>query len=187
MPDFRLQSSLKRIDDDRIRIEFTYEKSCLPEFVALAHAAKDVTKIGMDVFMQLYGELVEQARAGDFLILPDDPRVKAHRREHGVDNCIQFMTGAGFFRGDVHMYSLTSLMFSLFGAPGALDVLDMQLKSFLAARAEVEETPQERGTRVAEDCLEMLAELDAARPPPTPPKARVLKDPRTREAGASTQ
>jgi hypothetical protein len=164
MADFDLKGSLQAIDDEQILIRWTFNRKYFPRFVALARAAKDVTKLSPDVVVQLYGDMVEQARASSFVISPDDPRVEAHQRAHGVDHTIHFAVGPGFFQAKMHMYMLTSHLFCLFSAPGAVSALEMQLKSFLAAEAEVEETPVERGTRVVEDSLKMLAELDAARP-----------------------
>ena len=159
LADLTLKSSINDNGDGNVTVKWEYPPEDLPKFVEVAKQATSIVRTPAHVRDALYLELMGEAVNKNLFVDPSSPAARAHYQKHGKAPRVQFLTGDGFFEATFDkMYS--HVVFSLFGAPGAMGALDMQLKAFNAHRKGTE-TSQERALRVVGGIAEMLKQIDS--------------------------
>ena len=143
--------------------------------MVLAKQAKHIVTTPHSVVVELYSNLVVDASNKKLFVNPADPHVKAYHAKHGDAPSVRFLNGTGFFAATLDkMY--THMIFSLFGAPGAIASLEMQLAAVRAR--DTDETSVQKTERVVGGLQTMMEQIEARRQaqPEDPPWVPTEKD-----------
>lgn len=154
---FHSKATIADNQDGTVTVEWKFDD--VRKFCALAKQATHVMRTPSEVFDVLYTELLIDAEKKKLFVNPADPHVRAHHAKHGEATSMQFFAGPSFFKSTFDKH-YTHLIFSLFGAPGAIAALELQAN---ALPRKANEPPEEKAARISEGIVEMLRQLEARR------------------------